>query len=46
MWNVSNGALILTLDSSDSNPVKLPLPLDPTGNTTKAHAFPTHQSKA
>ena len=34
MWNVSNGALILTLDSSDSNPVKLPLPLDPTGNTT------------
>ena len=34
MWNVSNGALILTLDSSDSNAVKLPLPLDPTGNTT------------
>ena len=34
MWNVSNGALILTLDSSDSNAVKLPLPLYPTGNTT------------
>lgn len=34
MWNVGNGALILTLDSSGTSNIKLPLPLDPTGNST------------